>query len=388
MTKKITLLGSTGSIGTQALEIVREHPGDFKVCAMAAGSNIDLCAEQIKEFAPQVVSVSSKEISEKIKSKIPGLRTQLLYGEEGLTEVATYSESDLVIAGMSGTTALKPTLAAINAKKNIGLANKELLVSAGSLIAAEVKKQNVNLIPIDSEHSAIWQSLSPRQENSSGIQKIILNTHEIKKIIITGSGGPFRQLPAEKLSEQKPEAALKHPNWSMGKKITIDSATLFNKGLEVIEAHFLFNIAYQNIEVLIHPQSIIHSMVEFIDGSVVGQLGLPDMKLPIQYAMAFPNRIQNKFPRLDLAKLQSLTFEKPDLHRFPGLKLAYEAGEAGGTMPAVMNAANETAVYLFLENKIKFTDIPVYVKEKMQKHHNILNPDLDAILKADAEGRL
>lgn len=384
MTKKITLLGSTGSIGTQALEIVREHPSDFKVCAMAAGNNIDLCAEQIKEFSPTVVSVSSLEIAKKLKSKIPGLKTQILFGEEGLLSVATHSESELVIAGMSGTKALKPTLAAIKAKKNIGLANKELLVSAGALITAEIKKNQVNLIPIDSEHSAIWQSLSPRVED----QKIILNAHEIKKIIITGSGGPFRQLPAEKLSEQKPEAALKHPNWSMGKKITIDSATLFNKGLEVIEAHFLFNIAYQNIEVLIHPQSIIHSMVEFIDGSVVGQLGLPDMKLPIQYAMAFPKRIQNKFPRLDLAKVQNLTFEKPDLNRFPGLKLAYEAGEAGGTMPAVMNAANETAVHLFLDNKIKFTDIPVYVKGKMQKHQNTLNPDLEAILKADAEGRL
>jgi len=381
--KKITLLGSTGSIGTQALEIVREHPQDFKVCAMAAGSNIDLCAEQIKEFAPEVVSVSSKEVSEKLKAKIPGLKTQILYGEEGLLAVATHSESELVIAGMSGTKALKPTLAAITAKKNIGLANKELLVSAGTLITADIKKHNVNLIPIDSEHSAIWQSLSPRVEN----KKIVLNTNEIKKIIITGSGGPFRQIPAEQLSDQKPEAALKHPNWSMGKKITIDSATLFNKGLEVIEAHFLFNIAYQNIEVLIHPQSIIHSMVEFIDGSVVGQLGLPDMKLPIQYAMAFPKRIQNKFPRLDLAKIQNLTFEKPDLGKFPGLRLAYEAGEAGGTMPAVMNAANETAVYLFLDGKIKFTDIAAYVKEKMQKHQNILNPDLEAILRADAEGR-
>ena len=387
MTKKITLLGSTGSIGTQALEIVREHPGDFKVCAMAAGSNIDSCAEQIKEFAPQLVSVSSKAVAEKLESKIVGSKTQVLYGEEGLLTVATHFESELVIAGMSGTKALKPTLAAIAAKKNIALANKELLVSAGALITGEVKKQGVHLIPIDSEHSAIWQSLSPHQENNNGIQKILLNTNEIRKIIITGSGGPFRQLPAEKLIEQKPEAALKHPNWSMGKKITVDSATLFNKGLEVIEAHFLFNIAYQNIEVLIHPQSIIHSMVEFIDGSVVGQLGLPDMKLPIQYAMAFPKRIQNKFPRLDLAKLQSLTFEKPDLNKFPGLKLAYDAGTAGGTLPAVMNAANETAVYLFLDSKIKFTDIPVYVKEKMQKHQNILNPDLEAILKADAEGR-
>jgi 1-deoxy-D-xylulose-5-phosphate reductoisomerase len=350
---------------------------------MAAGSNIDLCAEQIKEFSPQVVSVSSIEISEKLRPKIAGLKTQILFGEEGLLAVATHSESEFVIAGMSGTKALKPTLAAIAAKKNIGLANKELLVSAGALITAEIKKYDVALIPIDSEHSAIWQSLSPHIEN----RKIILNTQEINKIIITGSGGPFRQLPAEKLNEQTPVAALKHPNWSMGKKITIDSATLFNKGLEVIEAHFLFGISYQNIEVLIHPQSIIHSMVEFIDGSVVGQLGLPDMKLPIQYAMAFPKRIQNKFPRLDLAKIQNLTFEKPDLNKFPGLKLAYEAGEAGGTMPAVMNAANETAVHLFLESKIKFTDIPVYVKEKMQKHQNILNPDLEAILKADAEGR-
>lgn len=383
MIKKITLLGSTGSIGTQALEIVREHPAQFKVCAMAAGTNIDLCANQIKEFLPALVSVATKNYAEQLKAKVPGLNTKIVFGEEGLKDVATYFESELVIAGMSGTQALKPTLAAIAAKKNIGLANKELLVSAGALIVAEIKKHNVNLIPIDSEHSAIWQSLSPRMEGN----KIKLNENEINKIIITGSGGPFRQLPAEQLSEQKPEAALKHPNWSMGKKITIDSATLFNKGLEVIEAHFLFNIAYQNIEVLIHPQSIVHSMVEFIDGSVVGQLGLPDMKLPIQYAMAFPQRIQNKFPRLDLAKLQSLTFEKPDLHKFPGLKLAYAAGEAGGTLPAVMNAANEKAVYLFLENKIKFTDIPVYVKEKMDLHQNNLNPDLDAILKADAEGR-
>jgi 1-deoxy-D-xylulose-5-phosphate reductoisomerase len=381
--KSLSILGSTGSIGTQALDIVRAHPREFKVVALAAGKNTDLLAQQVLEFNPQLVSVNQSTDVIALKNKLPRFSGEILSGAIGLNAVATHAAADTVLAAVVGTTSLEPTLAAILAKKNIALANKELLVSAGTLIMQAVRENGVMLLPVDSEHSALMQALNPK------INQGVLEypTAQLQRLIITASGGPFRNLSREQIQTQKAAAALKHPNWNMGKKITIDSATLMNKGLEVIEAHHLFGVPFEKIDVLVHPQSIIHSLAEFMDGSVLAQMGVPDMRTPIQYALTFPEHLKNDFPKLDLLKNSPLTFELPDFEKFPNLKLAYEAGNKGGSMPAVMNAANEAAVYLYLEDKISFYEISQYVSQKMKAHTWVENPTLQQILEADKFGR-
>jgi 1-deoxy-D-xylulose-5-phosphate reductoisomerase len=381
--KSLSILGSTGSIGTQALDIVRTHPREFKVVALAAGKNIDLLAQQVLEFNPQLVSVDQGSDVATLKNKLTNFSGEIVSGPAGLKAVATHTATDTVLAAVVGTTSLEPTLAAIRAKKNIALANKELLVSAGTLIMQAVRENGVMLLPVDSEHSALMQALNPKVENGC----LQYPTTQLQRLIITASGGPFRNLSREQIQTQKATAALKHPNWNMGKKITIDSATLMNKGLEVIEAHHLFGVPFEKIDVLVHPQSIIHSMAEFMDGSVLAQMGLPDMRTPIQYALTFPEHLKNDFPKLDLLKNSPLTFELPDLEKFPNLKLAYEAGRKGGSMPAVMNAANEAAVYLYLADKISFYEISQQVSQKMKAHAWIENPTLQQILEADKFGR-
>lgn len=381
--KSLSILGSTGSIGTQALDIVRAHPREFKVVALAAGKNTDLLAQQVLEFNPQLVSVNQSTDVIALKNKLPRFSGEILSGAIGLNAVATLAAADTVLAAVVGTTSLEPTLAAIRAKKNIALANKELLVSAGTLIMQAVRENGVMLLPVDSEHSALMQALNPK------INQGVLEypTTQLQRLIITASGGPFRNLSREQIQTQKAAAALKHPNWNMGKKITIDSATLMNKGLEVIEAHHLFSVPFEKIDVLVHPQSIIHSLAEFMDGSVLAQMGVPDMRTPIQYALTFPEHLKNDFPKLDLLKNSPLTFELPDFEKLPNLKLAYEAGNKGGSMPAVMNAANEAAVYLYLEDKISFYEISQYVSQKMKAHTWVENPTLQQILEADKFGR-
>ena len=372
--KNISLLGSTGSIGKQTLEVAAANPDKMKIRVLAAHTSDTVLEEQIRAFEPDFAVLSDKEAAARLKARYHG-KTEILAGEEGLLAAATYSEVDTVLASMVGYAGLRPTMAAINCGKNIALANKETLVAAGSLVMEAVAKNNVSLTPVDSEHSAIFQALQGGKED------------EVKRLLITASGGPFRGKKRSELERVTLAQCLNHPNWSMGKKITVDSSTLASKGLEVIEAHWLFNMPYEKIDVVVHPQSIIQSLVEFCDGSVIAQLGEPDMRLPIQYALSYPCRYHKAFDQLDLIKAGTLTFEAPDMEAFPSLRIAIDCGKAGGTLPCVFNAANEEAVYAFLDNKIKYLDIP-YITEKVASlHKNIAAPCIEDIERADAEAR-
>ena len=370
--KKIAILGSTGSIGTQTLDIVREQK-DIEVVALAAGSNITLLEQQIREFSPKLVCVFKEEAAEALKIKIADTDTKVVSKMEGLIEVAVHPESEILVTAIVGMMGIRPTVAAIKAGKKIALANKETLVTAGHIIIPLAKEYHVPILPVDSEHSAIFQSLQGNESN------------RIEKILLTASGGPFRGKNAEDLAEMKVEDALKHPNWSMGRKITIDSSTLVNKGLEVMEAKWLFDVDLDRIQVVVHPQSIIHSMVEYVDGGIIAQLGTPDMKLPIQYALFYPDRRPMKGKRVDFYELGTITFEKPDMETFTGLKLALRAASTGGSLPTVFNAANEKAVSLFLNRKIRFLEIPELIEMCMDAHKVVENPSVDEILAAEAE---
>jgi 1-deoxy-D-xylulose-5-phosphate reductoisomerase len=361
---------------------VQENPDKLQVVALAAGKNIPVLLEQIKVFRPQVVSVQDAEDVAKVKKVFPEL--MVVCGEAGLCQCATHPDAALVLVAVVGVAALKPTIEAIKLKKDIALASKEILVAAGSIVTELVKKHGVKMLPVDSEHSAIMQSAGPVLTTQGYFTYPV---ESIEKIILTASGGAFRGIPRHELAHKKPVDALKHPNWSMGKKITIDSATLINKGLEVIEAHWLFGLPYEKIDVVIHPQSIIHSMVEYVDSSVVAQMGLPDMRLPIQYAFFYPERQATNWPKLKFTDIKELTFREPDLHAFKGLRLAYEAGRLGGTMPAVFNAANEQAVELFLQGKIGFLDIAELIEKVMLAHKTVAQPQLLEIISSDQWAR-
>ena len=373
--KNITLLGSTGSIGRQTVEVALANPDKIKIKALVAHKSDELLEEQIKVLQPDLAVLSDKEAAARLTSRYHG-RTEILAGEEGVLAAATYAGSDTVLASMVGYAGLRPTLAAINCGKNIALANKETLVAAGSIVMQAVADKGVSLTPVDSEHSAIFQALRGGREN------------EVKRLIITASGGPFRGKKRSELENVTLAQCLNHPNWSMGKKVTLDSSTLANKGLEVMEEHWLFNMPYEKIAVVVHPQSIVHSLVEFCDGSVIAQMGDPDMRLPIQYALSWPERYPYAFDQLDLVKYGTLTFEAPDLEAFPSLAIAIECGKAGGTLPCAFNAANEEAVNAFLEGKIKYLDIPYITASVTQEHHNVLVPTLEDIEAADAAARV
>ena len=372
--KHISLLGSTGSIGKQTLEVVAANPDKLKVRALAAHRSDELLEQQIRQFEPDIAVLSDKDAAARLAARYHG-KTKILAGDEGLLAAATYDGADTVLASMVGYAGLRPTLAAIECGKNIALANKETLVAAGSLVMAAVRKHGVSLTPVDSEHSAIFQSLR------GGAEK------EVKRLIVTASGGPFRGKKRSELENVTLAQCLKHPNWSMGPKVTLDSSTLANKGLEVMEAHWLFDMPYDKIDVVVHPQSIVHSLVEFCDGSVIAQLGEPDMRLPIQYALSWPDRFDYSFEQLDLVKAASLTFEAPDLEAFPSLKIAVECGKAGGTLPCAFNAANEEAVNAFLHDKIKYLDIPYITAAVTQAHDNVAEPQIEDIEQADAWAR-
>ncbi|MBI1936026.1 1-deoxy-D-xylulose-5-phosphate reductoisomerase [Candidatus Woesearchaeota archaeon] len=366
--KYLSILGSTGSIGTQTLGIVRQFPNEFKIVGLSANKNSELLLKQIKEFKPKAVAIMDRS---KVDDLLNFSSCQVYSGLEGLNKIAALDEADTVVNSLVGSAGIGPTYNAIKAKKNIALANKEALVAAGSVIMDEVKKNNVKLMPIDSEHSAIFQCLNGE------------NISEVEKIALTCSGGPFRNYSRQQFENVTAADALRHPTWNMGNKITIDSATLMNKGFEVIEAHWLYGIEYEKINIVVHPQSIIHSLVEFQDKSVIAQLGLPDMKIPIQYALSYPKRFSSMQKSLNLAEMKTLEFKEPDFDLFPCLKYAYEAGEKRGTLPAVMNAANEAAVHAFLDNKIKFLDIQKLIKKMMDNHNTINDPDLNDILETD-----
>ncbi len=370
--KKIVVLGSTGSIGTQTLEIVRENP-DLKVVALAAGTNVTLMEEQVREFKPLVAVMWTEEAAKDLKVRIADMDVEVLSGMDGLLAISTHEECEVLVTAIVGMIGIRPTIAAINAGKTIALANKETLVTAGHIIMPLAKEKNVAILPVDSEHSAIFQSLQGQPKE------------RLSKILLTASGGPFRGRSRDELLNIQVEDALKHPNWAMGRKITIDSATLCNKGLEVMEAKWLFDVDLDRIEVVVHPQSIIHSAVEYVDGGIMAQLGAPDMKLPIQYALFYPDRRPMAGKRVNFFELGSMTFEKPDMDTFRGLKLAYEASEAGGSVPTVYNAANEKAVSLFLDRKIKFLQIPEVIEACMQNHRKIENPTVEDILNTEAE---
>lgn len=373
--KAITLLGSTGSIGTQTLDILTQYPDQFRLVGLAAGSNVKMLAAQIRQFRPSIAAICVEDKLPELKEAIADLDYQpiLLAGEAGVVEVARYGDAQTVVTGIVGCAGLLPTIAAIEAGKDIALANKETLIAGGPVVLPLVEKHGVKLLPADSEHSAIFQCLQ-------GVPK-----GGLRRILLTASGGAFRDLPVEKLPEVKVADALKHPNWSMGRKITVDSATLMNKGLEVIEAHYLFGMDYDHIDIVIHPQSIIHSLIELQDTSVLAQLGWPDMRLPLLYAISWPDRIYTNWEPLDLVKAGNLTFREPDHQKYPCMQLAYAAGRAGGSMPAVLNAANEQAVALFLDEKISYLDIARCIESVCDRHSNdnCSNPSLDDIIAAD-----
>lgn len=368
--KKIAILGSTGSIGTQTLEVVREN-GDIEVLGLAAGNNIRLLEQQIREFHPKVAAVWKEENAKELRERTRDLPVKVVCGMEGLIEVAVLEEVDILVTAIVGMIGIRPTIAAMKAGKDIALANKETLVTAGHIIMPLAKEKQVSILPVDSEHSAIFQSLQGNPRSA------------LHKILLTASGGPFRGKTREELKDIQVEDALKHPNWEMGRKITIDSSSLVNKGLEVIEAKWLFGVEIEQIEVVIHPQSIIHSMVEYVDGAIIAQLGTPDMKLPIQYALYYPERRFLPGERVDFSALSKLTFEKPDVDTFYGLRLAMEAGKAGGSLPTVFNAANELAVSKFLNRKIGYLQIPEIIKACMRAHKNIPNPSVEEILETE-----
>lgn len=369
--KRIAILGSTGSIGTQTLEVVREN-GDIEVLGLAAGSNITLLEEQIRQFHPRLAAVWSEEKARELRTRIADTDTKVVSGMDGLIEVSILKNTEILVTAIVGMIGIRPTIEAIKAGKDIALANKETLVTAGHIIMPLAAEKNVSILPVDSEHSAIFQSLQGNEHKA------------IHKILLTASGGPFRGKTEEELLDIKVEDALKHPNWSMGQKITIDSSTMVNKGLEVIEAKWLFQVDVDQVQVIVQPQSIIHSMVEYVDGAIMAELGTPDMKLPIQYALYYPQRRYLPGERLDFYNLGRLEFEKPDMRTFYGLALAYEAGRAGGTLPTVFNAANELAVSQFLNRQIKYLEIMEIIEDCMQAHKNIENPTLQQILDTEA----
>ena len=371
MSQKLAILGSTGSIGTQTLDIVSQNPDDLQVVAMSCGKNIDLFEKQIRKYRPSLVSIGTEELAADLKTRLSDIEIKIVYGMDGLIDVATYDKADTMVTAVVGMIGVKPTIAAINAGKTIALANKETLVTAGHIIMPLAKEKGVSILPVDSEHSAIFQSLNGERHN------------KISKILLTASGGPFRGRTLEELENVRLEDALKHPNWSMGAKITIDSATMINKGLEVMEAKWLFGVNLNQVEVVVHPQSILHSAVEFMDGAVIGQMGTPDMRLPILYALFYPNRKTLYAEPLDLFKVGTLTFEKPDMETFYGLSLAYDAMDAGGNVPTVFNAANERAVAKFLNNKIKFLEIPEIVSDAMMNVDFIDNPSIEQVLETE-----
>lgn len=370
--KKIAILGSTGSIGTQTLEIARTN-GDLEITALAAGSNVERLEAQIREFHPSLAAVWTEEKAKELKSRIRDLDVRVVTGMEGLIEVAEQPESGILVTAIVGMIGIRPTIAAMKAGKDIALANKETLVTAGHIIMPLAEECGVRILPVDSEHSAIFQCLNGE------------NRGELHKILLTASGGPFRGKKKEELRDVQVEDALKHPNWSMGRKITIDSATLVNKGLEMMEARWLFGVEPEDIKIVVQPKSIIHSMVEFADGAVIAQLGTPDMKLPIQYALYYPQRRYLPGERLDFWKLGQITFEEPDMENFPGLRLAFDAAAAGGSLPTVYNAANERAVALFLDRKIGFLEIPELIERCMKEHKVIKAPSVEEILQTETE---
>lgn len=370
--KKIGILGSTGSIGTQTLEIVRSNP-DLQVIALAAGSNMSLMEQQVREFHPMLAVMGSEEAAADLKNRIADTDTRVSAGMEGMLELAILPQMEVLVTAIVGMIGIRPTIAAIKAGKTIALANKETLVTAGHIIMPLAKEKGVSILPVDSEHSAIFQSMHGE------------NRERVSKILLTASGGPFRGKRTEELQDITVEDALKHPNWSMGRKITVDSATLVNKGLEVMEAKWLFDVEPEQIQVVVHPQSIIHSMVEYVDGGIMAQLGMPDMKLPIQYALFYPDRRPMDGRRVDFFALKSISFEEPDIKTFRGLQLAYDAIAAGGSMPTVFNAANEKAVGLFLDKKIRFLAIYDLIQGAMEQHKVIANPTVEEILEAEAQ---
>lgn len=371
--KKISLLGSTGSIGTQCLDIIRENRDKYQVVALACGSNVDLLSEQIEEFSPVLAAVADEKAAQELQKNYPG--TEILWGRQGLIDVAC-ADCDMVVNGLMGIRGMEPTYHAIMSGKDVALANKETLVAGGEIIMKAAYEKAIKLLPVDSEHSAIFQCL----EGNKG--------RNINRILLTASGGPFRGFSKEELEHVTLEQALKHPNWSMGKKITIDSATMMNKGLEVIEAKWLFDVDVEKIEILVHPQSILHSAVEFEDKSIIGQMGLADMRIPISFALCYPDRLPSKEPGLDFfSQGARMTFEKPDTEVFKCIKLAYESSKAGGTYPVTLNGANETLVELFLKKKIKFTDIQNILERILEAHSPAYNLDLEGIMEADRKAR-
>ena len=374
--KKITILGSTGSIGVSALNVIEKNPERFQVVALSAGENIKLLKKQIEKFHPKVVAIGSKDSAIRLCESLAAKnKTKVFYGKEGLKEIASYPSSDIVISSISGSAGLVPTLAAVEAGKDVALANKETMVMAGEIVTRRAIKNRVKIIPVDSEHSAIFQCLEgSKREN-------------LRRIILTASGGPFLSFTKSQLKKVSLSQTLRHPKWKMGKKVTIDSASLMNKGLEVIEAKWLFNVDISAINVLIHPQSIVHSMVEFIDGAYLAQMGVPDMKIPIAYSLTYPERIVNNLKSLDFVKAKSLEFYKPDIRKFPCLDIAYKAGILGGTAPAVLNAADEIAVSAFMQKKIRFIDLPEIIEKVLNVHRVIYNPSLEDILQADLWAR-
>jgi 1-deoxy-D-xylulose-5-phosphate reductoisomerase len=379
LVKAITLLGSTGSIGTQTLDIVAQYPDQFRVVGMVAGRNVELFAQQVLQFHPEIIAIQDESKLDELKAAIAELKPQpiILSGQAGVVEVARYGDASVVVTGIVGCAGLLPTIAAIEAGKDIALANKETLIAGGPVVLPLVEKHGVKLLPADSEHSAIFQCLQGVPDKG------------LRKIILTASGGAFRDWDVADLPKVTVADALKHPNWSMGRKITVDSATLMNKGLEVIEAHYLFGLDYDDIEIVIHPQSIIHSMIELQDTSVLAQLGWADMRLPILYTMSYPERLYTDWERLDLVKVGSLTFRAPDHQKYPCMNLAYSAGRVGGCMPAILNAANEQAVAMFLDEQIRFLEIPKVIEQACDKYvdRNKSNPVLEDILEADRWAR-
>jgi 1-deoxy-D-xylulose-5-phosphate reductoisomerase len=373
--KKISILGSTGSIGTSTLAVAERFPERFAVVALAAGNNSDLLGSQIRKFKPAIAAIAGEKAAEELRKQCKDLPVRILSGIEGMIQAAAAEDADITVSAIVGTAGLVPTMAAIRAGKDIALANKEVLVTAGELVMAECRSRNVRLFPVDSEHSAIFQCLHSGERG------------DVRRLILTASGGPFRNHTKKDLAKVTLAQALKHPNWNMGRKITIDSATLMNKGLEVIEAHWLFGMGPEQINVLVHPQSIVHSLVEYQDGSVVAQLGMPDMKGPIAYALSYPDRLPDVSPGLDLASIATLTFQEPDRDLFPCLGFAYDALKAGGSMPAVLSAANEVAVRYFLEEKIGFADIPRVLRAVMDAHTPVTLKNVDEALKADLWAR-
>ncbi|MDN4066876.1 1-deoxy-D-xylulose-5-phosphate reductoisomerase [Paenibacillus vini] len=372
--KKLAIIGSTGSVGTQTLDVITQHADQFEVEGLAAGSNADLFVEQVNKFRPKKASVSTKEIADRVRPLIPS-GVELYYGEEGLIEVAAGTEAETVVTAIVGSAGLPATLAAISEGKHIGLANKETLVTAGHLVTGLAKKKGVSLLPVDSEHSAVFQCLNGER------------MEDVERITLTASGGSFRDLSRDQLQHVTVEDALKHPNWSMGAKITIDSATMVNKGLEVIEARWLFGMSFEQIGVLLHPESIVHSFVEYRDGSVIAQLGTPDMRVPIQYALSYPERWTSSTKRLSLAEVGKLHFREMDMVRYPCLRLAFECGKIGGTATSVYNAANEVAVARFLNREISFLQIEHIIESVLSRHEVQAEPDLDAIKEADRWAR-